>query len=74
MVFVCAPGQVHFSTGQVDFLVTYPTGQVRKSPGSRLYANVQSRLHNPAPRITRPGGQAPPNLSAERRAGIKPQP
>lgn len=51
-----------------------PTGPARRSPGSRLYANVPSRLHNPAPRVARPGVQPVTNLSAERRAGIKPSP
>ena len=51
-----------------------PTGPARRSPGSRLYANVGSRLYNPAPRNTRNGAEPVPNLSAERRAGIKPSP
>ena len=51
-----------------------PTGPARRSPGSRLYANVPSRLHNPAPRVARTGASPVVNLSAERRAGIKPPP
>lgn len=54
--------------------INQPATNNRKSPGSRLYANVQSRLHNPAPRVTRDGSNPVKNLSADRRAGIKPSP
>ena len=40
-----------------------PLAANRKSPGSRLYENVQSKLHNPAPRITREGALPVKNLS-----------